>query len=203
MNGILLSWFFLSPTPEEGPTPYFMSKCLLGVFCALFLVLVLQFLCRSCAPVKLVSLCTIEEVEMNEQGWGIVAQVMVLAIVIAIILLLLGVGLLVLIHVYVARSLIRGVVVNGTMVERRSSGNTSISQADLDKLPNFNYKEREKGTSPVDCVVCLENLKAGQKCRLLPLCKHSFHVECVDLWLLRTPVCPICRTKAELSKMSG
>lgn len=137
---------------------------------------------------------------MNDQGWGIAAQVMVLAIVIAIMLLLLGVGVLVLIHVYVTGRIIRGGLVNSTMVERGSFGSTSMSQDDLEKLPCFDFKEREKGTSPVDCTVCLENFKVGERCRLLPLCKHSFHAECVDSWLLRTPVCPICRTSADFLK---
>lgn len=120
---------------------------------------------------------------------------MVLAIVIAIMLLLLGVGVLVLIHVYVTGRIIRGGLANSTMIERGS-----MSQDDLEKLPCFDFKEREKGTSPVDCTVCLENFKVGERCRLLPLCKHSFHAECVDSWLLRTPVCPICRTCADFLK---
>uniref|UniRef100_A0A803Q0R4 RING-type E3 ubiquitin transferase n=1 Tax=Cannabis sativa TaxID=3483 RepID=A0A803Q0R4_CANSA len=40
----------------------------------------------------------------------------------------------------------------------------------------------------------------GDKCRLLPTCNHSFHAECVDTWLLRTPFCPICRTGADSRK---
>lgn len=46
------------------------------------------------------------------------------------------------------------------------------------------------------CAVCLERFGAGERCRLLPLCRHSFHAQCVDPWLLIAPVCPICRTRA-------
>ncbi|KAG6486353.1 hypothetical protein ZIOFF_054923 [Zingiber officinale] len=46
------------------------------------------------------------------------------------------------------------------------------------------------------CAVCLERFGAGERCRLLPLCRHSFHAQCVDPWLLTAPVCPICRTRA-------
>ena len=52
----------------------------------------------------------------------------------------------------------------------------------------------------MDCAVCLENFKMGEKCRLLPLCRHSFHAECIDSWLLRNPICPICRTTADSGK---
>ncbi|XP_065623773.1 E3 ubiquitin-protein ligase ATL9 [Quercus suber] len=69
-----------------------------------------------------------------------------------------------------------------------------ISNEDLKKLPCFDYEAAEKGTSCVDCAVCLENFKMGEKCRLLPNCRHSFHVQCIDSWLLKTPICPICRT---------
>ncbi|GFY87176.1 hypothetical protein Acr_05g0008150 [Actinidia rufa] len=75
-----------------------------------------------------------------------------------------------------------------------------VSQDDVEKLPCFDFKAREKGSSPVDCAVCLESFKAGDKCRLLPLCRHSFHAQCVDLWLLKVPICPICRASADAGK---
>ncbi|XP_073038262.1 RING-H2 finger protein ATL52-like [Primulina eburnea] len=108
-----------------------------------------------------------------------------------------GIGLLILIRVcIVGRMLRRG---EPNMVERGGFGSTSMSQEDIEKLPCFDFKEKEKGSSPLgDCVVCLENFRVGEKCRLLPSCNHSFHAECVDLWLLRTPVCPICRACADV-----
>ncbi|KAA8530253.1 hypothetical protein F0562_004962 [Nyssa sinensis] len=125
---------------------------------------------------------------------------MVMAIVISLILLFVAIGVLVLIHVcIVGRAFSRGFD-DSIMVERRSFGSTSMSQDDLEKLPCFDFEAREKGSSPVDCAVCLDNFKVGDKCRLLPLCKHSFHAQCVDSWLLKTPICPICRTSADTWK---
>jgi len=40
----------------------------------------------------------------------------------------------------------------------------------------------------------LENFTIGDKCRLLPICKLSFHAQCVDQWLLKHAICPICRS---------
>ncbi|KAK4393011.1 RING-H2 finger protein ATL74 [Sesamum angolense] len=80
-----------------------------------------------------------------------------------------------------------------------------MSQDDIEKLPCFDFTAKEKGTGtgtspPPDCAVCLENFRVGEKCRLLPSCNHSFHAECVDLWLLRTPICPICRAAADIMR---
>ncbi|XAR51850.1 hypothetical protein NMG60_11006612 [Bertholletia excelsa] len=135
---------------------------------------------------------------MNNQVLGFATQVMIMAIVVSIILLFMGIGVLILIHIcIVGRAFRRGFRGDNNTIERGSFGSTSMSQDDIEKLPSFDFKAREKGSSPVDCAVCLENFKAGDKCRLLPLCRHSFHAECVDLWLQKTPVCPICRTGAD------
>lgn len=120
-----------------------------------------------------------------------------MTIIIALILLLSGIGVLVLIHVCIVGSAFRRRFNdnnNNNTVERGSLESTSMSRDDIEKLPSFDFKERAKGSNPLDCSVCLENFKKGDKCRLLPICKHSFHTQCVDLWLLKTPFCPICRT---------
>ncbi|KAK4417749.1 RING-H2 finger protein ATL3 [Sesamum alatum] len=140
---------------------------------------------------------------MGRHVLGIATQVIVMAIVISVILLFLGIGVLILIHVcIVGRTLRRGLIErNVNMVGRGSFGSTSMSQDDIEKLPCFDFTAKEeKGTTtspPPDCAVCLENFRVGEKCRLLPSCNHSFHAECVDLWLLRTPICPICRAAAD------
>ncbi|CAH9091598.1 unnamed protein product [Cuscuta epithymum] len=42
------------------------------------------------------------------------------------------------------------------------------------------------------CAVCLETLIIGDTIRLLP-CVHKFHKDCIDPWLLRRTLCPICK----------
>ncbi|XP_059642225.1 RING-H2 finger protein ATL74-like [Cornus florida] len=142
---------------------------------------------------------------MNSQALGLATQVMVMAIVISVILLFVGIGVLVLIHVCIVGSALRSGFGNNTRAERGSFGSTSMSQEDLEKLPCFDFKPKEKGSSsPVDCcAVCLDNFKIGDKCRLLPTCNHSFHAQCVDSWLLMTPICPICRASADSWKGDG
>ncbi|KAK8644246.1 hypothetical protein V6N13_123557 [Hibiscus sabdariffa] len=126
-----------------------------------------------------------------------------MAIIIAVILLFLGIGMLVLVHVCIVGGsfILRGFQSPPRFDENNNDNtNRAMSKDDVQKLPCYDYKakDREKGCwfAVLDCAVCLEDFKIGEKCRLLPLCKHSFHAECVDSWLLRNPICPVCRTSA-------
>ncbi|GJM99372.1 hypothetical protein PR202_ga16465 [Eleusine coracana subsp. coracana] len=45
-----------------------------------------------------------------------------------------------------------------------------------------------------ECAVCLAAYSGGEEVRVLPACRHGFHRDCVDRWLLtRAPTCPVCR----------
>mmetsp|Transcript_33251 Transcript_33251/g.63838 ORF Transcript_33251/g.63838 Transcript_33251/m.63838 type:complete len:205 (+) Transcript_33251:111-725(+) len=48
------------------------------------------------------------------------------------------------------------------------------------------------GSSGDNCVVCLNDYCQGDVLRVLP-CKHRFHVECIDRWLVsHSCACPLC-----------
>ncbi|XP_021292442.1 RING-H2 finger protein ATL56-like [Herrania umbratica] len=127
---------------------------------------------------------------------------MVMEIVFSVVLLFVGVAVLVVIHVCIVGRAFRREFEDGGLVQISSNNRAKkMSDEDLKKLPSFDYKAAEKGSSPVDCVVCLENFRKGDKCKLLPNCRHSFHAQCIDSWLLKTSICPICRTSADPSKV--
>ncbi|KAF5781118.1 putative transcription factor C2H2 family [Helianthus annuus] len=44
-----------------------------------------------------------------------------------------------------------------------------------------------------DCTVCLTEFEEDDTLRLLPNCKHAFHVKCIDTWLRSHTNCPLCR----------
>jgi E3 ubiquitin-protein ligase ZSWIM2 len=42
------------------------------------------------------------------------------------------------------------------------------------------------------CRICLRPFKLAEFVRKLPICKHKFHLDCIDTWLLHSrPTCPI------------
>jgi E3 ubiquitin-protein ligase EL5 len=69
------------------------------------------------------------------------------------------------------------------------SGSGMAEQA-IAALPR---KEVAAGEPPADCAVCIAELVAGERSRVLPRCGHGFHVECVDVWLRSHSTCPLCR----------
>ncbi|KAI3761671.1 hypothetical protein L1987_52092 [Smallanthus sonchifolius] len=49
----------------------------------------------------------------------------------------------------------------------------------------------------VDCIVCLSEVRVGERFAMLERCRHGFHVECVEIWLKHHPNCPLCRTPTD------
>ncbi|KAH1045815.1 hypothetical protein J1N35_036599 [Gossypium stocksii] len=56
------------------------------------------------------------------------------------------------------------------------------------------YKN-EEGTEShcTECVICLEEFKDGDSCRVLTKCNHLYHQLCIDEWLAKNSRCPLCR----------
>ncbi|MED6121869.1 hypothetical protein PIB30_034102 [Stylosanthes scabra] len=77
--------------------------------------------------------------------------------------------------------------------------NRGLDPSIIATLPILKKKEQEDDDDygGGECAVCLSVVEDEQEVRLLPNCKHSFHVGCIDTWLTWNSTCPICRTKAE------
>uniref|UniRef100_A0A7N0VIE7 RING-type domain-containing protein n=1 Tax=Kalanchoe fedtschenkoi TaxID=63787 RepID=A0A7N0VIE7_KALFE len=79
-----------------------------------------------------------------------------------------------------------------------SSCGGRVSKEDLLGLPGFRFSKGSHQLDPgiSECVICLDRIREGELCRILPGCTHVFHLECVDAWLVKaTPACPICRAR--------
>ncbi|KAE9600802.1 hypothetical protein Lal_00011177 [Lupinus albus] len=66
----------------------------------------------------------------------------------------------------------------------------------IDSLPLFTFSSvtRRSATAAADCAVCLSKFQDHDLLRLLPLCCHAFHAECIDTWLQSNLSCPLCRS---------
>ncbi|KAG6547751.1 hypothetical protein Mapa_010564 [Marchantia paleacea] len=70
---------------------------------------------------------------------------------------------------------------------------SGVDQAFIDTLPVFPYKAICGLKEGTDCAVCLSEFESEDRLRLLPKCKHAFHIDCIDTWLLSHSTCPLCR----------
>lgn len=43
------------------------------------------------------------------------------------------------------------------------------------------------------CSVCLGDYQAEDRLQHIPACGHTFHMDCIDLWLATHTTCPLCR----------
>lgn len=58
------------------------------------------------------------------------------------------------------------------------------------------------GRPETACAVCLSEFDNGQLLRRLP-CGHHFHQHCIDKWLARSKVCPLCKQNIECNPSCG
>ena len=80
---------------------------------------------------------------------------------------------------------------NNTFVQN-ANVNNSVSRDRLAQLPTRIYSSTTD--TPQTCSICLENFKDRDSLRTLP-CLHQFHVRCVDQWLQKSLLCPVCKYK--------
>ncbi|KAF7136379.1 hypothetical protein RHSIM_Rhsim08G0013900 [Rhododendron simsii] len=78
----------------------------------------------------------------------------------------------------------------------RLSSSGGLNPAVIKSFPVFNYSEIKHlkiGQGAVSCAVCVSEFGDNERLRLLPMCDHAFHLECIDPWLASHSTCPICR----------
>lgn len=64
--------------------------------------------------------------------------------------------------------------------------------ADEEEIPGIPLSGK---LSVDDCAICLAELVSGDEIRLLPQCRHMFHVGCIDKWFKSHSSCPSCRVQ--------
>ncbi|KAK7247632.1 hypothetical protein RIF29_42519 [Crotalaria pallida] len=81
-----------------------------------------------------------------------------------------------------------------TLVRSRSRF-SGIDKTVIESLPFFRFSSLKGSKEGLECAVCLSKFEDVEILRLLPKCKHAFHIDCIDHWLEKHSTCPICRNK--------
>ncbi|KFK35351.1 hypothetical protein AALP_AA5G273400 [Arabis alpina] len=92
-------------------------------------------------------------------------------------------------------------------LESAVSGNVVVGGLDqpiINSYPKFHYTKETAvsvagdngfhgGDGDTTCSICLCEYVEEEMLRMMPECKHYFHVYCLDAWLKLNGSCPVCR----------
>lgn len=80
---------------------------------------------------------------------------------------------------------------------RLSPSLSGIDKKVIDSFPVFTFSSLKGAKQGLECVVCLSKFEESENFRLLPICRHAFHMNCIDKWLESNSSCPLCRDKLD------
>lgn len=89
----------------------------------------------------------------------------------------------------------RGLPQNQQGIFGRSSRFSGIDKTVIESLPFFRFSALKGSKEGLECAVCLSKFEDVEILRLLPKCKHAFHIDCIDYWLEKHSTCPLCRQR--------
>ncbi|KAK4750265.1 hypothetical protein SAY87_027714 [Trapa incisa] len=76
------------------------------------------------------------------------------------------------------------------MMERGLHG---LEPVVVSNFPTKKYGDMFSSVDDTHCIVCLMEYHHEDVLRILPNCGHSFHANCIDIWLHQHSTCPVCR----------
>jgi hypothetical protein len=76
-----------------------------------------------------------------------------------------------------------------------SGGPVPAYSASAVSLETYKYGSADMVSGDSDgCVICIEDFEVGDDVGVVPCeYRHSFHRNCIDKWLARSRICPLCR----------
>ncbi|KAJ0524067.1 putative transcription factor C2H2 family [Helianthus annuus] len=79
---------------------------------------------------------------------------------------------------------------------------SGIDKTVIESLPVFRFSTLKGWRNGLECSICLSRFEDVEVLRLLPKCKHAFHIGCVDKWLENHSGCPLCRCEVREEDMT-
>lgn len=71
----------------------------------------------------------------------------------------------------------------------------------IQHLPTGTYDGGGSSKKSRECVICMIEFSVGDSIRFLP-CMHTYHVKCIDDWLMRSFICPSCMEPVDAALLS-
>lgn len=66
----------------------------------------------------------------------------------------------------------------------------------VDLYPSYKYTGAPLPEDKKTCAICLSDYEIDEDIRTIP-CMHFYHKSCIDEWMSRSCVCPICKSKID------
>ncbi|KAL5783302.1 hypothetical protein ACOSP7_008331 [Xanthoceras sorbifolium] len=86
---------------------------------------------------------------------------------------------------------------------RSTSRFSGIDRAAIESLPIFRFASLKGSKEGMECAVCISRFDDTEILRLLPKCRHAFHINCIDKWLESHSSCPLCRYKFNVDDLES
>ncbi|KAL5710034.1 RING-type E3 ubiquitin transferase [Ranunculus cassubicifolius] len=80
----------------------------------------------------------------------------------------------------------------GNETPDEAAARTGLKKRALRQIPIAVYGSNAN-IPATECPICLGDFEDGEMVRVLPKCRHGFHVGCIDTWLVAHSSCPTCR----------
>lgn len=75
--------------------------------------------------------------------------------------------------------------------------NTGLDPIIIRSFPEFLYSSATMKNHDVECAICLSEFSDEDSVRLITVCRHAFHSNCIDLWFELHKTCPVCRCELD------
>ncbi|MQM06538.1 hypothetical protein Taro_039358 [Colocasia esculenta] len=79
---------------------------------------------------------------------------------------------------------------------------SAIDKTVIESLPLFQFSSLRGAREGLECTVCLSRFEDAEVLRLLPKCKHAFHIDCVGRWLGDHSSCLLCWCRVEIEDLT-